>query len=211
MEDSLYIGAAGAGNLPRDPYPFVYQDSTLAKLHVEDNVKGLHNDTLALPVFEFTPIPWSIGRPLDYTPGNQPVAFDVVFDIDLALADCAVRRYFQDALNDGRALVFVTSLRETTVMGDPAGIPSFFLKDALDADARPGRLRIVLSGGFGDADGDAAVRLEDAPYLAGCLTGPQAGTAELCTCDVFDSDGDADVDLKDYAEFQRLFGLEPMQ
>jgi hypothetical protein len=56
---------------------------------------------------------------------------------------------------------------------------------------------------MGDADRDGAVTLTDAGGFAPCSSGP--GESIDPSCAVFDSDGDADVDLQDFAEFQLLF------
>jgi formylglycine-generating enzyme required for sulfatase activity len=69
---------------------------------------------------------------------------------------------------------------------------------------------LVLGGtaapvlGNGDYNGDGIIDLADYVEFAGCLAGPGEG---LDTgCDVFDFDTDSDVDLADFAGFQRVFG-----
>jgi len=56
---------------------------------------------------------------------------------------------------------------------------------------------------MGDADRDGDVSLTDAGGFVPCSSGPEESVDSPCV--VFDSDGDADVDLQDFAEFQLLF------
>jgi hypothetical protein len=67
-------------------------------------------------------------------------------------------------------------------------------------------------GTNGDYDGDGDVDLVDAEYLVDCLGGvatiPAPSTGSTCSgicLSVFDFDSDLDVDLADYAEFQKAF------
>ncbi len=63
----------------------------------------------------------------------------------------------------------------------------------------------------GDANGDGLISLADVSFLNACSTGPCAGTS--CTpalytnscCATVDMDSDGDVDLPDFAEFQKRF------
>jgi hypothetical protein len=52
-----------------------------------------------------------------------------------------------------------------------------------------------------DFNGDGLVTLSDHDVLCGCLAGPQVETPLDCMC--IDLDGDADVDLADFAVFQQ--------
>ena len=56
-----------------------------------------------------------------------------------------------------------------------------------------------------DATCDALVSWEDFTYLAVCLSGPAAGGYAAPGCPAFDGDADGDVDLADFAVFQRTF------
>ncbi|MFH0982118.1 MAG: dockerin type I repeat-containing protein [Planctomycetota bacterium] len=56
----------------------------------------------------------------------------------------------------------------------------------------------------GDATGDGVVDLLDYRVLAGCLGGPAQATPGSCQATDLDEDGD--VDLEDFAFFQRVFG-----
>ena len=56
---------------------------------------------------------------------------------------------------------------------------------------------------MGDANRDGKVSLTDVGGLVPCSSGPEESVDP--SCEVFDSDGDADVDLRDFAEFQLLF------
>jgi hypothetical protein len=211
-EFSSYQGASFSGApffgdpvKARDPFPFVYQDGTLDLLHVEDNIRGLHNDMLANPVFEFTPQPWAIGLPIGYTPITQSVPFDIVFDVDLSLSGGEVKRYFQEQLDAGRVFLIVSSLQETTQQASQEGYPGFYTKEATAAGAKPAELRIELSNAPGDFDGDGDVDLVDYVEFPDCLTGPGGGIVDG-SCVPFDFDTDMDVDLQDYAAFTRAFG-----
>ncbi|RJP30292.1 MAG: hypothetical protein C4547_16900 [Phycisphaerales bacterium] len=148
-ERSRYIGAVQGQTLPRDPFPFVYQDISKIPLHVEDNVKGLFNERAEPPVAQFTPVPWAVGVPLEYRPGRQEEPFDIVFDVDLELSDGSVRRYFQEQLDGGRVFVAVTSLQEIIPQGDPRDVPNVYMKEGVEGvpRAKPGVLEIVLGAG----------------------------------------------------------------
>ncbi|MCH7872426.1 MAG: hypothetical protein IID33_12070, partial [Planctomycetes bacterium] len=57
---------------------------------------------------------------------------------------------------------------------------------------------------FGDTDVDFDVDLTDARLIIDCLSGP--GTATVSPeCDHLDGDQDDDIDMRDYARFQRCF------
>jgi hypothetical protein len=74
-----------------------------------------------------------------------------------------------------------------------------------------------VRGLYGDVDGDRDIDLDDYAMLADCLNGPiiasSIGVQPLFTgsdgalspeCEPADFDADGDVDLNDFAEFQRL-------
>lgn len=212
-ELSLFIGSANSPGVARDPFPFVFQDVTGALLHVEDNVKGLHNDHLPVPVYGFTPTPWAIGVPIDYTPGNQPVPFDVVFQVDLTLSEGAVRRYFQEQLSAGRVFVAVTSLTETIQEGPQGGVPAFYTKEAVGIPGAKAP-RLDLSACLAvrpDLDMDCDVDSADLERFEQCVTGPAKGSVEE-GCARADFDGDGDVDQEDFGILQRCLsgdGIEP--
>lgn len=207
-EFNLYEGAGQAQfgfnpMSPRDPFPFVFQDGTGELLHAEDNIRGLHNDTLAMPVTRFTPTPWAIGAPQGYTPGSQTTPFDVEFEVDLNLSAGAVKGYFQEQLNAGKVFLIVTSLKETGAFGsDPSGFPSFVLKEGLGLfpTAHAPQLRIEISNIPGDYDGDGDITPADFEEFPPCTTGAGGGIGDP-DCSVFDFDTDSDVDLRDYAAF----------
>jgi sulfatase modifying factor 1 len=56
----------------------------------------------------------------------------------------------------------------------------------------------------GDHNGDGTIDLLDYDEFPGCMAGPGGGLGN--DCDVFDSDSDVDVDIVDFAEFQKVFG-----
>lgn len=213
-EFSLYEGAGTAQfgfdpTAPRDPFPFVFQDGTGDRLHVEDNIRGLHNDTLAVPVTRFTPTPWAIGVPQGYTPGSQTTPFDVEFEVDLSLSDGAVKGYFQEQLDAGKVFLIVTSLKETGAFGtDPGGFPSIVMKEGLSQfpTAHAAQLRIEISNIPGDYDGDGDVTPADFEAFPPCMTGA-GGSIGDPDCNVFDFDTDDDVDLEDYAAFMLAMSL----
>jgi len=151
-EFSGYVGSDSLVNAPRDPFPFVYQAGTGDKLHVEDHVKGLNNDTLPVPVTSFTPTPWAYGDPQSYTPGAQGVPFDVVFEVDLNGE--GVRDYFEQELDNGAVTVAITSFQEIPVMGSPTAVGNFFMKEGVGVfvGAKAPLLTIVLGQGCGPGD-----------------------------------------------------------
>ena len=57
----------------------------------------------------------------------------------------------------------------------------------------------------GDHDRSGEVNLRDLESLPSCFAGPQIGPASF-SCSALDLDGDADIDLGDFAVFQREFG-----
>ncbi|GMU24233.1 MAG: hypothetical protein AMXMBFR13_43090 [Phycisphaerae bacterium] len=206
-ENSLFIGSASDANVPRDPFPFVFQEGTWERLHVEDNVKGLHNDQLAQPVIKFTPVPWAIGKPVGYVPGNQPVPFEVIFEVDLDLSAGHVRHYFQEQLDQGRLFVVVTSLKEAAIQGAQSGFPTFFTKEgaAFDLAAEAPRLDLHACLAVApDFDRDCDVDAFDVQHFEACRTGPAVGPPGS-ECLNSDFDHDWDVDQEDFAILQRCF------
>ena len=206
-ERSRYVGSDSKENIARDPFPFVYQDETWEMLHVEDSVKGLFNEDIDEPVFEFTPVPWAIGVPIDYQPGDQASPFFIDFEIDLALTDDAVRRYFQEQLAAGKVFLVVTSLREAVREGGQSGYPVLFTKEGIqiDPDAAAPTLELCLGGGLpGDSNGDGVIDLADYEVMYDCLLGPDVAI-EREACRTFDFDFDDDVDIEDAAAFAVVF------
>ncbi len=56
---------------------------------------------------------------------------------------------------------------------------------------------------LGDVDGNKVIDLDDYDDFAACMSGPMVDVAgDACLC--FDFDGDMTIDMKDFAEFQRL-------
>lgn len=199
-EFSGYVGGSNLGNGPRDPYPLVFQSGSGAAMHVEDHVKGLHNESLSPPVFQFTPPPWAVGVPSGYTPGAQTVPFDVVFDIALP----ATGSYFAEQLNSGKVFVSIASLTDTVVGGTPGGVPSFYMKEGLglNPDARAPKLTIVLETAQpGDTNGDGCVNLSDLGVVLSNYGMTVSGGAASG-----DFDGDHDVDLSDLGVVLSAFG-----
>ena len=151
-EFSSYVGSDSLTNMARDPFPFVYQVGTGDKLHIEDHVKGLNNDTLPVPVTSFTPTAWAFGNPQSYTPGAQSVPFDVVFEVDLNGE--GVRDYFEQELDGGAVTVAIASFQEIPVMGSPTAVGNFFMKESVGifVGAKAPKLTIVLSQACSRAD-----------------------------------------------------------
>lgn len=218
-ESSFYVGGNDTVNHARDPYPFVFQEETGNRLHVEDSVKGTQNEDVEPPVFHFTPTPWAVGVPVAYQPGNQPVPFDVTFDVDLGLSDGRVREYFQEQLSGGRVVVAVTSLFETVQFGTiPGALPNIFNKEGLNIEpgAKAPALFIELFDDWGgDVDLDCDVDLVDHRAFSRCFSGPGATpnpppplTTTICLS-AFDLDVDSDVDLNDSWGLSPLFTGQP--
>jgi hypothetical protein len=206
-ESSPYIGGDGGAQIARDPYPLTFDPQTGDPLHVEDNVKGLHNGPTPEP---FTPQPWAIGEPQNYTPNMQTIPFDITFDVDLDLAAGAVRRYVQEQLNNGRLFFAVTSLLEVDFMGANTNYPVFFTREGyvLNPLAHSPELRIVTCGDFlGDFDSDCDVDSDDADIMRDCHTGPMV-VPPASGCEGADLDADQDVDQSDFAGLQRCFSGE---
>lgn len=140
-EGSPYVGASGTDQ-PRDPYPLTFKEFTGESLHVEDAVKGLHND--ALGVGSFSAVPWALGRTVGYTPGQTQAPFDIVFNVDLDLSDGRVRNYFQQQLSQGKVFVAITSLLEAAQQGAQSGFPSIIMKEGLFLDPAAHAIRLEI-------------------------------------------------------------------
>ena len=65
---------------------------------------------------------------------------------------------------------------------------------------------ISAGPGFGDCDGNGDIDIADFVLFADCIAGPENPTGLGCTCLDPDSANDGDCDLRDFAEFQRVFG-----
>ncbi len=66
-----------------------------------------------------------------------------------------------------------------------------------------GSISCLVERGWGDADGDGDVELDDLPPFVNCLSGPGGGWLDA-TCPYSDVDEDGDVDLDDYRLFQQV-------
>lgn len=223
-EFELYAGGrcnfAGTvcSNDPRDPFPFAFRDGSDQMLHVEDSVKGTQNEDVVPALCggtkcPFTPIPWAIGVPMDYVPGAQTTPFDVRFDVDLALSDGRVRRYFQEQINGGRVFVVITTLQLVDLRAGQSTYPTFFSKEAFGPGVKPAQLLIRLqSDPPGDFDGDGMITPDELDPLVLCMSGPNTAISPLppltratCRC-ALDADHDADIDLRDIAT---VFSMYP--
>jgi len=199
-EYSPYTGGDDQAQVPRDPYPFVYQAGTSLKLHVEDNVKD-----------GFTPTPWAIGMPVGYAPQSQIAPFVVNFDVNLMLSGGQVRGYFQEQLAAGKVFAAITSLQVTFMFAE-TGFPTFFTKEGapLVSGGKAPALEITLIP-TGDGNGNGLRDLVDASSIEQCLDGPDLLplapsplSPEKCLF-LFDFDEDGDVDVLDYGVFVRRF------
>jgi len=201
LESDIYVGSDDQESTQRDPYPFVF-GAGATQVHVEDSVKN-----------QFTPSPWAVGVPVNYTPGSQTIPFAVNFDVDTAKSGGLVRNYFQGQLGGGRVFVDITSLTVTTQQA-AAGYPVFFTKEGvnLDPNARPAKLSMTLAP-TADINGDGMPGLPDLGAMQKCSAGPQSPPSPLpplnrkvCTF-LFDLDEDGDVDLHDVAIFWTRFNV----
>ena len=50
QESDLFVGSDSIVERARDPFPFVFQHKSHESLHVEDSVRGLHNENLTIPL-----------------------------------------------------------------------------------------------------------------------------------------------------------------
>jgi len=200
IETSFYVGSDSVSNTPRDPFPFVFRDGGTDLLHVEDHMKGLHNGGLTPPFCgppdtncPFTPIPWSVGVPVNYTPTLQPTAFDVTFTVNLDQSDGRVRQYFQEGLNAGRVFVIISSGADAVFMSGQATFPTLFMKESTAAGAQPGKLSITLDtcqAGSGDIDCDGDVDGADRDLFIAVLLGVETTPAYITRSDL-DASGSA--------------------
>jgi hypothetical protein len=208
-ESSPYFGSAAAGNLPRDPFAFVFQDGTGTPLHTEDCIKGLHNESAS--VGQFTPQAWAIGVPQGYTPETQTTPFDIVFDIDLAAADGRIRQYFQAQLDRGRVIVALTSLRESAMFQGSTNFPSIYMKEGVAAGppgAKAAALQVVFSPvhDAGDTNCDGSINFFDIDPFILALFDPAAYAAVYPACDIetADTNNDGAVNFFDIDPFVAL-------
>jgi len=208
-EQSAYYGSDSEVNLPRDPFPFTYRESDGAILHVEDNVKGYWNDHLDPPVFQFTSIPWAVGHPQDYVPGEMTAAFPIVFDIDLDQNSGRVREYFQQQLDGGRVFIHLSTLRESIQFGDPDEYPIIWTKEGEGSEegAKAPMLIITLTPGLpGDMNCDGEVTFDDIDPFVLALIDPEAYTEAFPDCDLnnADANNDGEIDFDDIDPFVLL-------
>ncbi len=87
---------------------------------------------------------------------------------------------------------------------DPPGDPHIFLMDLASIADCNGSGILDACDLFGDDDGNGVVDLNDYAVFAGCMSGPGAAADDSCLC-MLDANHDHDVDLADFAAFQRGF------
>lgn len=210
IETSFYVGSDSVVNSPRDPFPFVYRDVTGELLHTEDHMKGLFNGGLTPPfcgppdtTCPFTPIPWAVGVPVNYTPAAQPTPFDVVFTVNLDQSDNRVRQYFQESLNAGRVFVIISSGADAVFMSGQATFPTLYMKEATAAGAKPGKLSITLGGcQAGDINCDGDVDGADRDLFIAVLLGTETGADFVQRSDL---DGSGAADGRDMPAFVQAY------
>lgn len=89
------------------------------------------------------------------------------------------------------------------------------LRNIRQDGAMTDHVAIVKRGGPGDFDNDADVNLDDYQVFAGCLSEsealPPTGVPASAEClSGFGFEGDGDIDLLDFGNFQRVFhGTNP--
>ena len=91
--------------------------------------------------------------------------------------------------------------------GDPGYVPTVGETD-LDGHARElcGRVDMgTYESGIGDYDCDRSTDLADFDFWPECATGPDNGPYTP-DCQPFDFDNDGDIDTRDFAGFQAVFG-----
>lgn len=194
VETSFYVGSDSINNTPRDPFPFVFREGGSDMLHIEDHMKGLHNAGLTPPfcgppdtTCPFTPIPWAVGVPVNYTPTLQTTPFDIVFTINLDQSNGRVRQYFQEGLNAGRVFVIISSGADAVFMSGQATFPTLFMKESTAPGAKPGKLSITLDtcqAGSGDIDCDGDVDGNDLNLFSAVLLGTETNSAFVARSDL---------------------------
>ncbi len=127
---------------------------------------------------------------------NDEVNWTTVWENDAEVADSAW--VFQDvdlsAVADNQPAVYV---RWTMGTSDGSLTYCGWNIDDISLYSTP------CDGMFGDYNGDDRVAQDDFNQLVYCLSGPDVAVGGGCS--IFKFDADADVDLRDFAEFQLLF------
>ena len=97
-----------------------------------------------------------------------------------------------------------------TVQASKSGCPTVTLTDVMVQRGTIVRQDISLCSSVlipGDFNGDGRVNRTDLNYMLFCLSGPGQTYADGHMCIKGDANGDHDVDMEDFASFQRLFNL----
>ncbi len=122
------------------------------------------------------------------TPGSGGGdAFDIAWAVDPSTG--------QPAGLTGFDFIRITTSANRAVFSPPLGE----LSTEVDAVAD------VAEGSLGDTEGDGDVDLADFQIVRDCLLGA-GGDAPTCPCRVVDFDQDGDIDIRDLAAFQAVFG-----
>ena len=182
-------------------------DTVTASYYDEDDGTGspaLVEDTALV---DCTPPETSDVQAIDITPSSAVITFNAsepaLGTIDYGLS-CEARDFTASG-----------SGYDTSPVVDLAGLDSgttYFY--AVEAEDEAGNTAYDDNGGncytfptpevLADCNGDGLVNLEDHALLSECIAGPGRGIDLQCVC--LDLDEDRDVDLADFAVFQRAFG-----
>ena len=192
------------------------------------SIAGDHDGNGLVDIADYTVLHACLAGPGEIAPTHCTDVFDFDGDLDIDLVDCAgfMERFSPGESGptgdyDGDGLV--NAVDYTVLYACLAGPGEIAPPDCTDVFDFDGDLDIDLvdcagfmerfspgeSGPTGDYDGDGLVNAVDYTVLHACLAGPAETAPPDCT-DVFDFDGDLDIDLVDCAGFLQRFTEQKM-